>query len=80
MEIHFDFLVDMFSFSIRLGVIGHEEGEIISEGCSKLLGKDRGKLGTAVRDDYVIEAEPCIDFMEKESGHTRGGDSFLGGA
>ena len=42
--IHFNFLVNTFSFSIRLRVIGGGEGNVISKGFSKLFGKGEGKL------------------------------------
>ena len=35
----FNFLVDLFSFPIRLGVIGFREGEIVVKKFSKFLGK-----------------------------------------
>ena len=47
-------------------MIGSGEGEVVSKGFSKLLGKGRGELGATVRDDFVIETKPSVDFMEKE--------------
>ena len=61
-----NFLVNTFSFTIGLGMIGSGEGEVVSKGFSKLLGKGRGELGATVRDDFVIETKPSVDFMEKE--------------
>ena len=35
-----NFLVDLFCFSVGLGVIGSREGEIVVKEFSKFLGKD----------------------------------------
>ena len=70
MEVHFNLLVDMFSFSIRLGMVGSGEGEVVSKGFSKLFSKGGGKLGAMVGDDFVIEAEPSVDFVEKERSYS----------
>ena len=39
LKVCFNFLVDLFCFSVRLGVIGSREGEIIVKEFSKFLGK-----------------------------------------
>ena len=76
----FNLLVDAFSFSVRLGMVGSREGKVISKGFSELLGKGRGELGTTFRDDFVLEAELGVDFVEEEGSDTRGSDDFLGRA
>ena len=69
-EVYFNLLVDLFSFSVGLGVVGGGEGEVISEGFSKLFGKGRGELGTLVGDDFIIETESSVDFVEKEQSYS----------
>ena len=70
MEICFNLLVDVFHFSVGLGVISSGEGKIVSKGFSKLFGKSRGKLGTSIRDDPIIKTEPGVHFMEKEGSNS----------
>ena len=53
-EVCFNFLVDPFSFTVRLEVICSREGEDIIKEFSKFLDEDRGELWTTIRDDYVI--------------------------
>ena len=48
LKVHFNLLVDMFCFSVRLWVVCGGEGEVIVEEHSKLLSKGRGKLGTTI--------------------------------
>ena len=38
-KVCFNFLVDPFHFSIRLGVIGSREGEVVVKELSEFLGK-----------------------------------------
>ena len=47
-KVCFSLLVDMFCFTIRLGVIDSGDGEVVIEKFTKLLGEDRGKLWTSV--------------------------------
>jgi len=63
-EVSFKFLVQMFSLSISLGIICGRESNFIEES-SKFFGKFRGKLGTSIRDDFVIKAKPQENFFEK---------------
>jgi hypothetical protein len=56
-KIGFEFLVQMFSLSISLGMIGCGKGDFIVEESSKFFGEFRGKLGTSVRDDFVVKTE-----------------------
>jgi hypothetical protein len=46
-------------------VIGCREGNFIVEESSKFFGEFRGKLGTSVRDDFVIETKSQENFLEK---------------
>ena len=39
LEVCFDFLVNMFCFTVRLGVVGGGQGEVIIEELPKLLGE-----------------------------------------
>ena len=43
-QIDFNFLVDLFCFSIGLRVVGSGEGKIIVEEFPEFFGKGRGKL------------------------------------
>ena len=56
------------------------EGEVIVEEFPKLSGEGGGELWASIGDDFVIEPKAEVDFMEKESGYSLGGDRFLGGA
>ena len=80
LKVHFNLLADMFCFTVGLGVIGGGKGEVIIEELSKLLGEGRGKLWTMIRDDFVVESEVEVYFMEKESSYSLSGDGFLCGA
>ena len=44
---------------------------------SKFSCKGRGKLGSSVRDDLVVEAESWEDVLEKDFGDVCGGGSFV---
>ena len=79
-KIRFNLLVDTFSFTIRLRVVGGGQGEVVIEEFSKLLGKGRGKLWATIRDDLVVESEAEVYFVEKEGCYPLGGDGFLSGA
>ena len=37
-------------------------------------------MWTTIRDNFIVESEVQVDFVEKESGYSLGGDHFLGGA
>ena len=54
LKVCFYFLIDMFSFSIGLGVIDSGEGKIIVKEFSELLGKGGGKLWAMIRDNFII--------------------------
>ena len=66
-EIGFDFLVHTFGFSIRLGVVGGGEGEVVVQDLAEGFGKGGGELRTTIRDDFVIESEAEEDFVENKS-------------
>ena len=57
LKIGFNFLVDMFSFTIRLEVVHCGKGEVVGEKLAKFFGKGGGKLWTMIRDDFVIESK-----------------------
>jgi len=79
-EISFHFLVDTFSFSIGLRVIGSGKGEIIVKNSSKFSSECGGELWTTVRDNLVVESIAEEDFVEEKGGNSFGSDGFLSGA
>ena len=48
LKVCFHLLVDMFSFAIRLGVIGNGERQVVVEEFPEFLGKDGGELWTLI--------------------------------
>ena len=78
-EVHFNFLVYLFSFSIRLRVVGSGERKIIFQELSEFSSEGGCKLGASVRDDFVVETEMEVDFVEKEYSNTFGSDVLLCG-
>ena len=79
-QIGFNFLVDLFHFSVRLRVVGSREGKVIVKKFPEFFGKGGGKLWTKIKDDLVIESEVEVDLVEKEDGDPFCSDYFLGGA
>ena len=57
LKVHFDFLVNMFCFTVGLRIVDSGKGEVIVKEYSKLLGEDRGKLWAMMGDDLVVESE-----------------------
>ena len=76
-KVYFNLLVDTFHLTIRLGVIGGGEREVVIKELPKFLGEDRSKLWTVVGDDFVIETKVKVDFMKKEGSYSLGSDEFL---
>ena len=48
LKVHFNLLVDTFSFTIRLRVVGSGKREVVVQEFFKLLGKGRGELWAMV--------------------------------
>ena len=80
LKVCFNFLIDSFSFAIRLRMVGSGKGEIVVEEFAKLLGKGGSELWATIRDDFVIEPKMKVDFVEKEGSYPFGSDGFLCGA
>ena len=76
-KVCFNLLVDMFCFTVGLGMIGSGEGEIIIQEFSKLLGKGRGELWAMIRDDFVVEPKIKVYFVEEKGGYPFSSDGFL---
>ena len=76
-KIHFNFLVYMFHFAIRLWVVGSGKGEVIVQEFSKFLDEGRSELQATVGDDFVIEHKMEVYFVKKEGGYPFGSDHFL---
>ena len=72
-----NFLIYPFSFPVRLGVVGSGEGEVIFQEFPEFSSEGGSELGALVRDDFVIETEAEVYFVEKECGNAFGGDVFL---
>ena len=79
-QIGFNFLVDLFCFSLRLRIVGSREEKVIIKEFPKFFGKGRGKLWTTIRDDLVVKPKVEVDLVEKEGGDPFCSDRFLGGA
>ena len=73
-------MVDTFCFAVGLWVIGGGEREVVVEEFAKLLGESGGELWATIRDDFVVEPEVEVDFVEKEGSYSLGSDGFLCGA
>ena len=80
LKVCLNLLVDTFCFTIRLGVIGSREGEVVIQEFPKLLSEGKGKLWATIRDDLVVEPELEVYLMEKEGSYPLSGDGFLCGA
>ena len=80
MKVGLDFLVDSFSFAVRLWVIGGREGEVIVQEFSEFSSKGGCKLRSPIRDYFVEKSKAKEDFVEKEGGNSFGSDRFLGRA
>ena len=80
LKVCLNFLVDMFSFAIRLEVVGGGKGEVVVQEFPKLLGEGRCKLWTTIEDDFIVESEVEVDFVEEKGSHPFSGDHFLSGA
>ena len=79
-QVSFNLLIDTFSFTIKLWVVDGGKGEVIVQELAKLFRKGRGKLWVTVRDDFVIESEAEVNFVEEEDSYILDGDGFLSGA
>ena len=76
-KVCFDFLVYLFSFSIRLGVVGSGKGKVVFQEFSEFLSEGGSELGASVGDDFVVETEAKVYFVKKECSNTFGGNVFL---
>ena len=79
LEVGFDFLVYSFGFSIQLGMISGGEGQVVFQEVSEFSSEGGGKLGSLVGDDFVVETEAEVYFVEEECSDAFGGDVFLCG-
>ena len=79
LEVRFDFLVYLFSFSIGLGVVGCGKGQVVFQELPKFSSEGGSKLRALVGDDFVVEAKAKVYFVEKECGNAFGSDVFLCG-
>ena len=76
-KVHLNFLIYPFGFSIRLGVVGGGEGEVVFQEFPEFSSEGGSTLGASVRDDFVIEAEAEVYFVEEECSDAFGSDVFL---
>ena len=70
-------MVDPLGLTVGLWVIGGREGNVVFEEMSKFTSEGRGKLGSSVRDDSVMETELWEDMLKKDLGDVRSGGSFV---
>ena len=47
---------------------------------AEFLGESRGELWATIGDDFVVEPEAEVYFVEEKSGYPFSGDGFLCGA
>ena len=78
-KVCFDFLVYPFGFPVRLGVVGGGKGKVVFQEFSQFSSKGGCKLGSSVRDNFVVKAKAKVYFVEKECGNAFGSDIFLCG-
>ena len=78
-KVCFNFLVYPFGSSVSLGMVGSGEGEVILQEFSKFSSEGGCKLRALVRDDFVVEAEAKVHFVEKEGSYSFSSDVFLCG-
>ena len=77
LKVCFDFLVYLFHFSVRLGVISSGEEKVIFQEFSEFSSEGGYELRTLIKDDFVIEAEVEVYFVEKEGNYPFSNDDFL---
>ena len=70
-------MVNPFGFAVGLRVIGSGEGDIVVEKTGEFSCEGRSELGSAIRDDSVMEAEAGEDVLEKDLGDVRCGGGFV---
>ena len=69
-KIGFDFLIGSFGLPISLRMICGGESNIIFEDSGKFFGECRGKLGSSVGNESIVESEAFEYVFEKELGNT----------
>jgi len=69
-------LVDLFGLTISLWMVGSRESDVVFQKMCQLLHKGRGKLWTAVQDNFVMKTKAGEDVVEKEGSDAGGVDSF----
>ena len=70
LKIGFNLLIGSFSLSVRLGVVGRGEMNVVFKDMGKFTSKGRGKLRASVRDDGVVQAKVFEYIVEKELGNS----------
>jgi hypothetical protein len=76
LEIRFQFLIEAFSLSISLRVIGGGRRNGVVEELGKGSREFGNELGAMIRDDLIIESESSIDVLEEEFGYSFQGNCF----
>ena len=68
-EVLFDFLVDLFSLTISLWVVGCGCSNFDAKGCIELMHKSRDELSATITDDLFWETMKLPDMVKKEPGN-----------
>ena len=79
LKVCFQFLVDMFRFTISLRVVSGGKGEVVLKESGEFPSEGRCKLRAAIRDKFVVESESSEDLGEKEFRNPGGVYRFVTG-
>ena len=69
-KIGFNLLIGSFGLSVRLGVVGRGETNVIFKDTGEFTSKGRGKLRASVGDDGVVQAKAFGYIVKKELGNS----------
>ena len=58
-------------------MVSSGEEEVVIQKFSEFSSKCRSKLGTTIRNDFVIESKAKEDLVEEEESNAFGSDGFL---
>jgi hypothetical protein len=65
-QIHFQFLIKMFSLSISLWVISGRRCDGVIKKLGKSFREFRDELGASIRDDLVVKSKSAVNMFEEK--------------